>query len=134
MVILLIHWLIHRGKEGEFEKYWEGLNIAEASGCYREILTKLDTEPPDARFHTFSLGDPFYTTYINIGIWESVERFYDAIAQYMPTVTVDEAAGERTYTIKLREFEFKMRERAALKVIADRGGPLPHARLPYGGG
>ncbi len=129
MVIILVHWLIHKGKESDFKARWRQMTIEDGSGLYREILTELDQEPPNPQFHTFSLGDPFYTTFINIGIWESVEGFDKAVRKFIPEVKIHETNGKKKYTIELDEFEFKMRERVVLKVISDRGGELPEAEL-----
>jgi hypothetical protein len=106
------------------------MTVPSDSGLYREILTELDREPANPRFHTFSLGDPFYTTFINIGIWESIEHFDRAIGKYIPeAVIVQKDDGRQTYSIELEAFEFKLRERVVLKIISDRGGQLPDAQM-----
>jgi hypothetical protein len=130
MVVILVHWLIYPGKEKEFEARWRKMTVPPDSGLYREILTELDREPANPRFHTFSLGDPFYTTFINIGIWESIEHFDKAIGKYIPeAVIVQKDDGRQTYSIELEAFEFKLRERVVLKIISDRGGQLPDAQM-----
>ena len=130
MVVILVHWLIFPGKEKEFEARWRKMTVPPGVGLYREILTELDREPANPRFHTFSLGDPFYSTFINIGIWESVEHFDKAIGKYIPeAVIVEKPDGRQTYSLELESFEFKLRERVALKIISDRGGQLPDAQL-----
>jgi hypothetical protein len=130
MVVILVHWLIFPGKEKVFEARWRQMTVPADSGLYREILTELDREPANPRFHTFSLGDPFYSTFINIGIWESVEHFDRAIGKYIPeAVIVEKPDGRQTYSIELEAFEFKLRERVVLKIISDRGGQLPDAQM-----
>jgi hypothetical protein len=130
MVVILVHWLIYPGKEKEFEARWRQMTVPADSGLYREILTELDREPANPRFHTFSLGDPFYSTFINIGIWESVEHFDKAIGKYIPeAVIVQKDDGRQTYSIELEAFEFKLRERVVLKIVSDRGGQLPDAQM-----
>lgn len=129
MVIVLVHWLIQPGKEEEFKDRWKQMTIGRESGLYREILTELDREPPNPKFHTFSLGDPFYSTFVNIGIWESVEAFDRAVGKYIPEPEIVEKDGKQKYLIELEGFEFKLRERAVLKVLFDRGGQLPEAQL-----
>lgn len=129
MVIVLVHWLIKQGHETEFESRWREMKVDPGSGLLREILTTIDKSSEDPKFHTFGIGDPFYTTYINIGIWKSVDQFNTAIEKYIPHVVALEEAGKRKYTISLEAFEFKLRERAILKVISDRGGELPKAEL-----
>jgi hypothetical protein len=130
MVVILVHWLIFPGKEKDFEARWKTMTVPNGVGLYREILTELDREPANPRFHTFSLGDPFYSTFINIGVWESVEHFDKAIGKYIPeAVVVEKPDGRQTYSIELESFEFKLRERVVLKIISDRGGQLPDAQL-----
>jgi hypothetical protein len=74
MIAILVHWLIRPGFEQDFEQRWRAMTVDAHAGLYREILTTLEKPEPaspssDDRFHTFSVGDPFYTTYINIGLW-----------------------------------------------------------------
>jgi hypothetical protein len=128
MIVILVNWLIETGKEQDFIQRWHKMTIGSDSGLYREILTQLDMDT-NPKFHTFSLGDPFYSTFINIGMWESVEHFDKAIGKYIPEAKIFEENGIRKYTISLEAFEFKLRERVVLKVIADRGGQLPDAQL-----
>jgi hypothetical protein len=130
MVVILVHWLIRPGSEEEFKSRWNQMTIGLGSGLYREILTELDPEPVNPKFHTFSLGDPFYSTFINIGIWKSVEHFDRAVGKYIPEAQIIEKDGKQKYSIELEGFEFKLRERVVLKVISDRGGQLPNAKLP----
>lgn len=127
MVVILVHWLIRKGSEQEFESRWHEMSVDKGSGLYREVLTTIDPEPADSKFHTFSVGDPFYTTYINIGVWDSVSSFDAAIGKYIPNPVVVEKEGKRKYSIELEAYEFKLRERVLLKVISDRGGQLPDA-------
>jgi hypothetical protein len=129
MIAILVHWQIRPGKEEEFKAKWKQMTIAPGSGLYREILTELDPEPPNPLFHTFSLGDPFYTTFINIGIWESLEQFDNAVGKYIPQAELSERNGLQKFVIELDAFEFKLRERVVLKVVSDRGGQLPEAQL-----
>jgi hypothetical protein len=130
MVVILVHWLIRPGREEEFKSRWNQMTIGLGAGLYREILTELDSEPVNPKFHTFSLGDPFYSTFINIGIWESVDQFDRAVGKYIPEAQIVEKDGKQKYSIELEAFEFKLRERVVLKVISDRGGQLPNAKLP----
>jgi len=129
MVVILVHWLIRKGKEKEFKARWARMSISRTSGLYREILTELDPEPPNPKFHTFSLGDPFYSTFINIGMWKSVRQFDRAVGEYIPEAQVFKKDGKQKYSVELEAFEFKLRERVVLRVVSDRGGQLPRARL-----
>jgi hypothetical protein len=87
------------------------MTIGQGSGLYREILTRIDVRPSNPKFHTFSVGDPFYSTYINIGMWESVEAFDLAVGKDIPEAGVVQKDGRQKYTIELEEFEFKLRKR-----------------------
>lgn len=135
MIVILVHWLIRPGLEQTFEARWREMSVDEHSGLYRELLTTL--KKPDSnvsstseeKFHTFSVGDPFHATYINIGVWESLEHFDKAIGKYIPAVKVEEKNGRRIQTVELEEFEFKLRERVVLDVIGTRGGQLPEANV-----
>lgn len=130
MVVILVHWLITKGREKDFVDWWRQMSVPGGAGLYREILTSLDTEPPDSKFHTFSVGDPFYSTFINVGIWNSLEEFDAEIGKRIPKAEVFEKDGRKKCTITLEDFEFKLRERVVLKVIADRGSQLPDAEMP----
>jgi hypothetical protein len=130
MVVILVHWLIRQGSEKEFSDWWKRMSVPSGSGLYREILTELNREPANPKFHTFSLGDPFYSTFINIGIWESLEHFDREIGKRIPEANIVEKDGRQKYSIELEAFEFKLRERIVLTVISDRGGHLPDAQLP----
>ena len=130
MVVVMVHWLIKQGQEKEFENWWRSeMSVPKDAGLYREILTTIDAEPTDSKFHTFSVGDPFYSTYINVGIWNSLEEFDKEIGKRIPEPEIIKEDGKIKYTIKMEAFEFKLRERVVLKVISDRGGQLPNAEM-----
>ena len=124
MVVLLVHWLIRRGEEDRFRTHWsENMKVGDVEGFYQETLTRVDETVDDPRFHSFALESPRYTTFINVGVWESVAHFDAAIRRYMPTATV---GNDNTTTIKLESFEFKLRERIVLKVEHHRPNkPMP---------
>lgn len=129
MVVILVHWLIKIGMEQKFQSRWQQMSVGPNSGLYREILTKIDMRPSQPQFHTFSVGDPFYSTFINIGIWESLECFDRSIGKYIPEAEIVEKDGRQKYTVELEDFEFKLRERVVLEVVSDRGRQLPAAAL-----
>ena len=40
MVVVLVRWYIHKGKEEEFINFWENImKVPDGSGLYRETLT-----------------------------------------------------------------------------------------------
>ncbi len=123
MVVMLVHWLIKKGREKEFELRWQAMTVDAGKGLHREILTTIDEEVQDPKFHTFTIANPRYTTYINVGIWESVEHFDAAIGKYIPEAKEKTTEDGRTkYSIELEGFEFKLRERLVLRVIDERSG------------
>ncbi|WP_343307974.1 hypothetical protein AAHN97_12535 [Chitinophaga niabensis] len=91
------------------------MKVPKEKGLYREMLTSEDTSLDDIRYHTFQLGNPACSTFINIGVWRSLDDFETLIgSKYIGTQ---------------HDFEYKMRERIILKVIADRGQELPPATM-----
>ncbi|MEQ9229434.1 MAG: hypothetical protein RIF46_02045 [Cyclobacteriaceae bacterium] len=124
MEVVIIHWLIKKGKEDDFENRWKSMVVGEKEGLFREILTKVDHSSDDPKFHTFHLEDPNYTTYLNIGIWDSLESFDKAIGKYIPKQEEATEGDKTVFKIVLEEFEFKMRERICLKKVLDRGSKL----------
>ena len=129
MEIVLVHRLIKKGRETDFEKHWQKMTIQTDKGLYREILTTPDKNTFDAKFQTFTLENPNYTTYINIGVWESLSHFDKAIANYFPDTTTENKNGKTIHTIELEDFEFKLRERIVLRKVIDRGTALPNADI-----
>jgi hypothetical protein len=125
MVVILVHWLIKPNKTEEFVKRWEGMTVQADSGLYREIFTTPETEVQNLHYHTFGLESPNYRTYINIGIWNSIDDFDKAIGKYIPEVK----SQNGKQIIELEDFEFKLRERLVLKVIKTRGKELPPADI-----
>lgn len=130
MVIILVHWQIKKGFEEQFVAAWRKMSIGQKSGLYREVLTSVEQNLTDPKFNTYSISDPNYTTFINIGMWKSLEAFDEAIGKYVQKPTSYEAEdGRKKITITLEEYEFKLRERVVLKKVLDRGGQLPSADI-----
>ena len=130
MVIILVHWLIKKGSEEQFLAAWRKMSVGRNSGLYRELLTSVEQITTDPKFNTFSISDPNYTTFINIGLWESLEAFDEAVGKYIPETEAYEAEdGRKKIMISLEEYEFKLRERTVLKKVFDRGGALPPADM-----
>ena len=125
MVVILVHWLVKLQRRDDFLKLWEEMKVDANSGLYREIISEPDTFIDDAKYHTFSLENPNYKTFINIGFWKSIEHFDNAIGKYIPQTEI--VNGKQR--IELEDFEFKLRERLVLKVLKSRGKQLPDADL-----
>lgn len=127
MEIILIYWQIKKGQELAFERHWQMMmNVEGKKGFHREMLTR-PVAKSDPKFNTWSITDPNYSTYINIGFWNSIEDFERAVQETMPKASqaIDPASGRTKHTIELEPFEFKVRERIVLTPIFQRGGPLP---------
>ena len=133
----MVHWLIKRGIENEeaFKAMWQKMKVDPNTGLYREFLTKAE-EAEDTKFNTFSLTDPAYITYINIGFWKDIESFDAAVGKYIAPPEIrkplDGPLKETDMLAVYRHsFEFKIRERIILSKIQDRQGALafPEADL-----
>jgi hypothetical protein len=130
MIAILVHWSIKKGRESEFESRWHQMTVESGKGLYRELLTTIDETVDNPKFQTFSVADPHYTTYVNIGLWETVEHFDRAVGKYIPEAIEEIRPDGRTrYTIEVEGYEFRLRERVVLKIVSDRGGELPAAML-----
>lgn len=127
MVVVLVRWYIHKGKEADFINFWENImQVPDGSGLYRETLTKEIPENNDPKFHTFDIEGHSYTTFINIGMWTTIEAFDIAITK--PYINPRREIEGKQY-IEINDFEYKLRERIVLNKISDRGGELPPAKL-----
>ena len=84
MVVVMVHWLIKRGVENEeaFKALWRKMAIDPNTGLYRKFLTKAE-ESEDPKFNTFSITDPAYVTYLNIGFWRDIQSFDNAVGKYI---------------------------------------------------
>jgi hypothetical protein len=98
-------------------------------GLYREILTTPDKNTFDPKFQTFTIENPNYTTYINIGVWKSLAHFDKAMEKYFPKASIEEKNGKTVHTIEVEYFEFKIRERIVLRKVKDRGVALPESDI-----
>jgi hypothetical protein len=130
MVVIMVHWLIKRGIENEhkFKAMWEKMTIDPNTGLYREVLTKPE-QGADAKFNTFSITDPAYVTYINIGFWKDIASFDKAVGKYIQppekrAPLKGPNKGKKMLALYQHEFEFKIRERIILEKILDRKGAL----------
>ena len=130
MVVVMVHWLIKRGGENEeaFKALWRKMAIDPNTGLYREFLTKAE-EAEDPKFNTFSITDPAYVTYLNIGFWKDIESFDAAVGKYIAQLELrNPLEGPLKDTEMLAAyrypFEFKVRERIILSKVLDRQGGL----------
>lgn len=130
MIVIMVHWLIKRGIENEeaFKAMWRQMKIDPNSGLYREFLTKAE-EADDPKFNTFSLTDPSYITYINIGFWKDIASFDLAVGKYIAQPELRKPLDgplqdTEMLAVYRHQFEFKIRERIILSKVLDRKGGL----------
>jgi hypothetical protein len=113
--IILVDWLIIKGAEPDFKKYWkEALPVEDRSLMVGEFLSEPDGHEKFP-WVTEDLRDGDSSRFINVGLWASAEAFHKQIARYF-----DPAAGKRS-------FEFELRRRALLTPACWRMGDW---RLP----
>lgn len=108
MVIVVIHWKIRPGHEGEFFDYWSHeLQIHQDSNLVGEFLSRpMDSD--EARCKAIVLGRPSsskYVSYFNVGIWEEHDSFFKEVIEPY----VNKPSGKKL------PFEAKYRERMILK-------------------
>lgn len=127
MITLLVQWHIRNECKSEFLKAWnEIMKPLDTTGLYYEILTEVNTESSDARYHSLDLENPHYSTFINIGIWREIDDFEKAIGGFLPPIkeVYDEDAKENKVQILMNKYEYKLRDRIVLNVEQIRKGGL----------
>jgi len=113
--IVLVDWLIIKGAEPDFKKYWkEAGPVEDRSLMVGEFLSE-PTGHEKFPWVTEDLRNEDASRFINVGLWASAEAFHKQIARYF-----DPAAGKRS-------FEFELRRRALLTPACWRVGDW---RLP----
>ena len=113
--IVLVDWLIIKGAEPDFKKYWkEAVPVEDRSLMVGEFLSE-PTGHEKFPWVTEDLRNVDASRFINVGLWASAEAFHQQIARYF-----DPAAGKLS-------FEFKLRRRALLSPACWRVGDW---RLP----
>jgi hypothetical protein len=113
--IILVDWLIIKGAEPDFKKYWkEAVPVEDRSLMVGEFLSEPDGHEKFP-WVTEDLRSGNASRFINVGLWASAEAFHKQIARYF-----DPAAGKLS-------FEFELRRRALLTPACWRMGdwPLP---------
>ena len=113
--IILVDWLIIRGAEPDFKKYWkEAVPVEDRSLMVGEFLSE-PTGHEKFPWVTEDLRNRDASRFINVGLWASAEAFHQQIARYF-----NPAAGKLS-------FEFELRRRALLTPACWRVGDW---RLP----
>lgn len=123
MIIALINWRIHPDKVDDFLAKWKtGLTLQGHSGLIGEFLSRVENgsfhdgvtwemEPDELDDKAEWRADDF-VSYVNVGMWENVADFMDAVGKYM----------SQGRTLK-EDFEAAPRRRAILTPEHWRIGP-----------
>jgi hypothetical protein len=123
MVVVIVKWYIKKGKNQDFIEIWKSMNPASFDGLFREFLNEPETFDPEKanKFLTLDAVNPYYTTFINVGIWRTLDDFDKAIGSLIPQRTPNEKKPGWDF-YEVFEFEFKMRERIVLDGKMNRAG------------
>lgn len=81
--IVVVHWKIKPGQEGEFLNYWSHRAVVEdRSGLVSEYLSSVEDQErtPWVLWPTLS---SVYTSYFNVGIWRNLDAFQSQIGRYI---------------------------------------------------
>ncbi len=98
-------------------------------GLFREFFSTPIASVKE-EYHTLDVESQHYTTFINIGIWESVEAFEEAIGCFILGRTPHKTDSQKRL-LEIFDFEYKLRERIVMTVEESRSGDwiLPPATL-----
>lgn len=125
MVVVIVKWYIRKGCEDEFKETWKGMKPNPDDGLFREFYSMPieDLDENSEKYQTLDLKSSNYSTYINVGVWRSIEDFDKAIGSMIPER--QETTDLKKETIELYKFEFKLRERIVMNVKEIRAGQFP---------
>lgn len=120
MVIVVVRWYIKKGFEDLFTSTWEKMHPENNDGLFGEFFST-PVIHSDTKYHTLDLESTHYQTFINVGIWKSLDDFDNAIGKMIPgRKKTDENSNKEI--IEVFEFEHKLRERLVLDVLKTRKG------------
>lgn len=86
-------------------------------------LSRQPVDLPDTKYHTLDFESKHYTSYINVGVWRTVEDFDNAINTKIPgRRPLNDPKQANKDIIELFDFEFKLRERIVMNVEMVRAG------------
>ncbi len=83
MVVVIVKWYIKNKMDKYFLSKWEEMKPKFYDGLFREFLNKPENINAD-KYLTLDVVNPNYTTYLNVGIWRSLEDFDKAIGSMIP--------------------------------------------------
>ena len=125
--IVLIHWKIKKGREAEFEGKWKTeFTVKNRQGLIGEYLSRVEERGSAYPYITWPIAcdnlahEERCTHYINVGIWDSHQRFFDEVGHNMK----DDK--------DISDFEIERRRRVAITPKEWRRGPeiLPDGDSP----
>jgi hypothetical protein len=110
MQIVLVDWLIKKGREKDFKSHWKAaLPIDDRSLMVGEFLSEV-TGHERFPWITWDLREEEGARFINVGLWASADAFHDQVGRYFSP-----AGG-------LLDFEARLRRRALLNPVCWRMG------------
>ena len=121
MVIVIVKWYIITGKEDMFKQTW--IDIMEPvikKGLFREFFSK-PIDSVKEKYHTLDVESSHYSTYINVGLWENVDAFDEAIGNFILGRKPHDKDPQKQF-MEIYEFEYKLRERIVMTVEENRAG------------
>jgi hypothetical protein len=126
MVIVVVRWYIKKGMEDNFKNIWvEKMEPSIKKGLFREFFSK-PVDLVNDKYHTLDVESLHYTTFINVGLWEDIAAFDEAIGNFIPDrEKLDLTKFPEKHNkeiIEVFDFEFKLRERVVMTVQEDRVG------------
>ena len=123
MVIVIVRWYIKAGQDEAFKTTWINEMVPRIkTGLFREFFSK-PVDSVNEKYHTFDMESLHYTTYVNVGIWESVGSFDSAIGALIPNREKHcDPKKVNKELVEVFDFEFKLRERIVMTVEEDRNG------------
>ena len=120
MVIVVVRWYIKNDEDDNFKATWAEMHPKYKDGLFRELFSK-PIDKPDPKYHTLDFESKHYTTYINVGIWRSIDDFDAAIGSLIPPREKHPSKNGKEL-IEVYDFEYKLRERIVMEVEKTRGG------------
>ena len=94
MIVALINWRILPSEVDAFLSKWKtGLRLIDAKGLIGEFLSRVEDGgffqgvtwemEPDEKDIKNGWRSSAYVSYVNVGMWESVDDFMNAVGKYM---------------------------------------------------
>ena len=110
MIIVLINWRILPGREDEFLSHWKTeLTIDNAPELLGEFISHVKDEEwcgyitwqlePGTNEEVANFGTQEFCSFVNVGFWQRIENFLEAVKDYMDREPYDFEAAPRRRAI-----------------------------------